>query len=444
MSRLENLMPMVVSCTLTPQSDGSFSAMTAEKRSFHLSAFEKQFYDYCRGSYSFKEIALALAAKVPQFRFTNYFNAIKRFASEGLFKNKEQIDGALAAHADAGKTGPIASARSKEELINLLRKISLFASLPVETLQSIATVAEQKIYRAGDAIIKKDSIGDEVYVLLSGDVGVYASFYLAVKGVPLATLKPISVFGESAAVSGKKRTADVVATSDSLVLKFNLNKIVDKSEGKDLNKNLKVRLVFQQLVRLHPVFKTLPGDILQLLLNSCTVEKVPAHKTVVQQGEGGNNFYFILSGSVNVIKNRVPEARLSIGTYFGEVGALQKQARTASIVTDTESIFLVLTEKNFIQLLASNLVLALAIEKEIDSRMQQSSTSSAPDAEETQEITEVTMNIQELQAMDNVDFATMSFNEDNNLNAGAGDISVDPSAAPLEVDFSNFSIKDDE
>lgn len=442
MSRLENLMPVAVPSTLSPNADGSFSAVTPEKRTFHLSSFEKQFYDYCRGSYSFKEIALLLNAKVPQFRFTVFFETIKRFVSEGVFKNKEQIESALAAQAEAGKLGPVGSARSKEELINVLRKISLFASLPLDTLQSIATVAEQKIYKSGDAIIKKDSIGDEVYVLLAGEVGVYASFYLAVKGVPLATLKPLSVFGESAAVSGKKRTADVVATTDSLVLKFNLNKITDKSEGKDLNKNLKVRLVFQQLVRLHPVFKTLPGDILQLLLNSCTVEKVPAHKTVVQQGEGGNNFYFILSGSVNVIKDRVPEVRLSVGTYFGEVGALQKQARTASIVTDTESVFLVLSEKNFIQLLASNLILALAIEKEIASRMKQQ-ISNVPDPEETKEITEVTMNIEELQKMDNVDFATMAFNEDNNHNAGAGDISVD-SSAPLEVDFSNFSIKDDE
>lgn len=443
MSRLENLMPVAVAATLTPHADGSASAITPDKRAFNLSAFEKQFYDYCRGSYSFKEIAIMQCAKTPQFRFTHFFETIKRFASEGIFKNHDQISAALAAHSDGIRSAPIGSARSKEELINLMRKISLFSSLPLETLQSIATVAEQKVYKAGDAIIKKDTIGDEVYVLLAGEVGVYASFYLAVKGVPLATLKPISVFGESAAVSGKKRTADVVATTDALILKFNLNKVIDKSEGKDLNKNLKVRLVFQQLVRLHPVFKTLPGDILQLLLNSCTVEKMGPHKTVVQQGEGGNNFYFILSGSVNVIKDRVPEVRLSVGTYFGEVGALQKQVRTASIVTETESVFLVLTEKNFIQLLASNLVLALAIEKEIQSRVK-APESSIPDAEQTQEITEVTMNIRELRDIDNVDFGTMAFNEEAQLNAGAGDISVNAAAAPLEVDFSKFSIKGDD
>lgn len=408
MSRLENLMPVSITCKQFSQNaDGSFSGSSAEKMMFTLSAFEKQFFDYCKGMYSFKEIALMLYSKAPNFSFTLFYDTIKHFCDEEIFKNREQIYSALLSGSE-NKSATIASVRGKDELIALLRKISLFASLPLDTLQSIANVAEQKVYKEGEPIIKKDSIGDEVYVLLSGEVGVYASFYLAVKGVPLATLKPVTVFGESAAVSNKKRTADVVATTESLVLKFHINKVVDKSEGKDLNKNLKVRLVFQQLVRMHPIFKTLPGDILQLLLNSCTVEKMGPHKTVVQQGEKGQNFYFILSGSVNVIKDRIPEVRLSVGTYFGEVGALQKQARTASIVTETESVFLVLTEKNFIQLLASNLILALAIEKEIIARKKQLQHAEQ-DVEETQEIT---MNIQELQMMDNVDFSKMSFGEE--------------------------------
>lgn len=409
MSRLENIMPVAITCTnLVAGPDGNFTGSTKERAHLELTVFEKQMFDYCRGTYSFKEIALLLYSKMTNFSFTLFYDTIKKFAHEDIFKNKDQVLAALQPQDDS-KNVPITTARTKEELIMHLRKISLFASLPPDTLQSIANSAEQRVYKTSDPIIKKDTIGDEVYVLLSGEVGVYASFYLAVKGVPLAKLKPVSVFGESAAISGKKRTADVVATQDSLVLKFNLGKVVDKSEGKDLNKNLKVRLVFQQLVRMHPVFKSLPGDILQLLLNSCTVEKVAPHKTVVQQGEVGQNFYFILSGSVNVIKNRIPEVKLTVGTYFGEVGALQKQARTASIVTDTESVFLVLSEKNFIQLLASNLILALAIEKEIQSRIKQPAPE-IPDAEETKEIT---MNIQELQVMDNVDFSKMTFGDDD-------------------------------
>jgi cAMP-dependent protein kinase regulator len=429
MSRLENLLPVAIPCNNFVQSGAQFSGSTPD-RAFTLSAFEKQVFDYCRGTYSIKEMAMMLYSKVDGFSFTHFYETIKRFADEGLLKNKDQVLSAIEESKDI-KAPIVPSARTKEELIANLRKISLFANLPPETLTSIATAAEQKVYKPSEVIIKKDTIGDEVFVLLSGEIGVYASFYLAVKGVPLATLKPVTVFGESAAISGKQRTADVVATSDSLVLKFSLKKINDKTEGKDLNRNLKIRLVFQQLVRMHPVFKNLPGDILQLLLNSCTVEKMPPHKTVVQQGEKGQNFYFILSGSVNVIKDRLPEARLSVGTYFGEVGALLKQARTASIVTETESVFLVLSEKNFINLLATNMTLALAIEKEIISRSSVSAEKERPSMDDTQEITQ---NIQDLNVDD---FSAMSFNEDSGIKE------VQNNNNFLEVDFSKLTVDEE-
>lgn len=407
MSRLENMIPSMVLCSpFKANSDGHFVSTTSDQKEIVLTPFEKQFFESSRGGNSFKEIALMLYSKSSTSNlFTSLYSAIKRFCDEGLFKNAAEIKLALQSQGES-KAQAMGTAKSKEELILNLRKISLFSALPLETLQSIASVSEQKIYKASDVIIKKDSVGDEVYVLLSGEVGVYASFYLAVKGVPLAVLKPVTVFGESAAVSGKKRTADVVATQDSAVLKFHISKVSDKSVGKDLNKNLRIRLIFQQLVRLHPVFSALPGDILQLLLNSCVVQKAEAHKTIVQQGETGRNFYFILSGSVNVIKDRLPQARLTVGTYFGEVGALQRQERTASIVTAEESMFLVLSETNFLQLLASNLVLALAIEKEMNSRTQPTPEEITEVMQETQEIS---LNLKQLKE-DDFDFSSLPFN----------------------------------
>lgn len=410
MSRLENILPVAIQCnSLTTNADGTFTGYTVDNKNFTLTSFEKLLFESCRGTYSFKEIAVMMYSKTTDFQFTLFYETIKKMADKSLFKNKEDVQTALKSQNSTKQT-VVSSPRSKEEVVAHLRKISLFSSLPNGTLQSIAAVAEQKVYSAGDVIIKKDTIGDEVYVLLNGEVGVYASFYLAVKGEPLAKLKPVSVFGESAAISNKKRTADVVATTESLILKFNMSKVVDKSEGHDLNKNLKVRLVFQQLVRLNPLFKTLPGDVLQLILSSCTIEKRAAHETVVQQGDLGHNFYFILSGAVNVIKDHLPEVRLSVGSYFGEVGALLKQQRTATIVAETESIFLVLTEKNFIQLLASNLFLALAIEKEINER----GTSKKQEVLSDDETEEITVSIKELEIMDLVDFAVMAVGGDIN------------------------------
>ncbi|MCC6138902.1 MAG: hypothetical protein IT287_09725, partial [Bdellovibrionaceae bacterium] len=92
MSRLENLMPVAITGnSFSQNADGSFSVSSQDKATFNLTAFEKQFFDYCRGMYSFKEISLLLYSKIPNFSFTMFYDTIRRFCDEELFRNREQI-----------------------------------------------------------------------------------------------------------------------------------------------------------------------------------------------------------------------------------------------------------------------------------------------------------------------------------------------------------------
>jgi CRP-like cAMP-binding protein len=106
-----------------------------------------------------------------------------------------------------------------------------------------------------------------------------------------------------------------------------------------------------------------------------------------------------------VIKDRLPEVRLSVGSFFGEMGVLKRQTRSASIVTETACTFLTLTEKNFIMLLSSNLRLGMEIEREIAQRSTQAPLPDvvmAEDPEVTEEIT------QKLDDFRDFDFASQS------------------------------------
>lgn len=366
MGRLENLQPSIKPGKI--KKEGIHNVYVFEDKSLrdiHLKPVHQQFLEHCRGSYSLKEICMLVYDRYKDFNFTELYLLIESWASLGVFKNSAEISDAIHFKKEAGKAPTFQKTLSSEELNVHLRKVSLFSNLPPALIHSIISASTQRTYKAGEIIIKKDSVGEESYVLLGGSVGVYTD---VTKGEMIATLPPLSVFGESAAVSDKKRTADVVAMVDSLVLTVNLKKIIEPQDGSDLNKNIRVRLVFSQLMKTHPIFRSFPGDVIQMLLGSCRVEKTEAHKTILQQGEKGRDFYFILSGNVQVVKNRVPEARLGVGSYFGEVGVLQKQSRSASVVTETPCTFLVLTERNFISLLASNFLLALEIEREVHQR----------------------------------------------------------------------------
>ena len=75
------------------------------------------------------------------------------------------------------------------------------------------------------------------------------------------------------------------------------------------------------------------------------IAQAPGGKLVVYRGETSDMAYFILKGSVGVgyIKDDqyVVVDILREGYYFGEMAALTGSARTANIITEEESEFLV-------------------------------------------------------------------------------------------------------
>lgn len=366
MKRLETILPH-----LKP---GEFdeSALTytllPHRRQLYASPLALSFMKMCNGSYSVKEICLLVYARESSFSFVDIVNTLEKWAREGAFKNSEAVLEAILQTGD--KTPPRiqpAKELTPEELLLALRKVSIFSKFSEKALKHIISVSTQQTFLKGENVVRKDTAAEEAFVLLTGSVGVFTTPY-AQKAEPVAVLPQFNLFGESAAISNQKRSADVTALMPSQVLKIPVRKINDPELSGSLDKNLRLRLIFSQMIKTHPLFRNLPSDVIQLLLAGCRIEKSPAQTTVIQQGDMGQDFYFIMSGSVLVVKDRVPETSLSAGSYFGEMGGLLKQARSASILTETECMFLVLPIKNFIAILASNLNLAIDIERTVHER----------------------------------------------------------------------------
>jgi MFS family permease len=92
----------------------------------------------------------------------------------------------------------------------------------------------------------------------------------------------------------------------------------------------------------------------QRLASETLVANAPGGKIVVYRGESSDAAYFILSGSVGVgyIKDEeyIILNYLKEGDFFGEVAALTGRARTANVITEEESQFLIIPSKVMRQL----------------------------------------------------------------------------------------------
>lgn len=103
-----------------------------------------------------------------------------------------------------------------------------------------------------------------------------------------------------------------------------------------------------------PMFSELDVFTLQQIQKIATYQKIPAHETVITEGEEGESLFVVISGSVGVSKAGACINEIGAGGFFGEMAIIEKQKRSATITTLEETDFLIIRGDDFATLLSRN------------------------------------------------------------------------------------------
>ena len=123
------------------------------------------------------------------------------------------------------------------------------------------------------------------------------------------------------------------------------------------------------LLKSTPVFANTSEKSLESMIKSAVEKTVSPGEKVVQQGQGGVGFYLILEGKAEVIKDGKKLAELEAGNFFGELGVIDGQPRTADVVAITETKCWILSQWAMKSIIANHPEVALSMLEELARRL---------------------------------------------------------------------------
>jgi len=118
-----------------------------------------------------------------------------------------------------------------------------------------------------------------------------------------------------------------------------------------------------------PLFAGLSKRERELVARFADEVDVPAGKVLTKEGDPSQEFFVITSGSATVTRDGSEVGHLEPGDFFGEIGILRSQPRTATVTADTPMQLLVLFAQNFTALDHELSELRGCVEKAMAERM---------------------------------------------------------------------------
>ncbi len=106
------------------------------------------------------------------------------------------------------------------------------------------------------------------------------------------------------------------------------------------------------------LFSACSGSQLRTIRRSIDEITVEGGKVLCDEGSVGREFFYIVEGNATVRRAGKKLATLGPGSYFGELSLLDRKPRSATVVSDSDMVLLVLDQRRFNVLLAEMPALA--------------------------------------------------------------------------------------
>lgn len=125
------------------------------------------------------------------------------------------------------------------------------------------------------------------------------------------------------------------------------------------------------------LFSTCSARDLRTIRRALEEVTVPPGRVLCEEGAIGREFFLILDGRATVRRKGRRITTLGAGDYFGELALLDRRPRSATVVSDTEMVLLVLGQREFNGVLEAVPALSRKLLAAMATRLRESDTKAA-------------------------------------------------------------------
>jgi len=211
------------------------------------------------------------------------------------------------------------------DILDALSHIDIFQDFHINKAKEFLAIVEKVTYSKGETIVKKDTEGDDFFIIVSGNVGIEG---IAATGKGYGTYE---YFGESSLILDQKRSADVVAVTDVVAYSIPKDAFLNFIHGSSLATTFKNLASIRehnswQVLSGSETFRQLTSSQKTQLESVMKFESIQPNVELILEGDRFDKAYIIKTGTVAVLRKGAEVTTLQRGDFVGEIFTLQKHA----------------------------------------------------------------------------------------------------------------------
>lgn len=258
-----------------------------------------------------------------------------------------------------------------EVLASIRKTIPVFSKLNTLLLRETMLDSTVHAVEAGGTIFKRNDYSDTFFTIFIGQVGIQIS---ADDPSMVVKLREGEFFGEMGLISGRRRTATVVAVTDCVVFETPRRTMLKLIQSVESVKRALDKTSILRQIQTH-LTPGVPAEDLEDLVETAEIENFKAGEVLFNQGDVGNHMHLIRSGSCTVsmqIGGRdVVLSYVPSGNYIGEMALLSDMPRSATVKAAHNTETICLSGDAFKEVMAKNDTIRASVEAKFRQRIRQ-------------------------------------------------------------------------